>query len=203
MELLRSKIVKCILVLMCVAISWCVFLNKRVLSLKDDNARLKSNQAALVDSVRHYKTSSGKNVASIQTLQVDDSELKEQLNDMSAVVKDLGIKLKRVQQISTSASETKIKATADLKDSIIYVDSSAHKIQAIRYADPWVNVDGILYDKKVSLDISSRDTLYTVLHRVPKKFLFFKYGTKFVKQEIVSSNPHTRITFARTANLVK
>lgn len=195
---IRRLLNKCFPLLIIALIVACTYVYRHTRETRKENARLEKNQAALVDSVRHRKTETGKEVASVQSVTVNNTELKEQFQDLNAIVKDLGLKLKRVQQINKASSETKIKAATDLKDSIIYVDSSA-----IRYSDPWVNVEGILDKKKVSLDIVSRDTLYTVLHRVPKKFLFFKFGTKCIRQEIVSSNPHTRITFARTVLLEK
>lgn len=200
---IRRLLDKCFPFLLIALLIACTYVYRQTKETRKENARLEKNQAALVDSVRHRKTETGKEVASVQSVTVNNTELKEQFQDLNDMVKDLGLKLKRVQQINKASSETKIKAATDLKDSIIYVDSSAYKIQAIRYSDPWVNVEGILDKKKVSMDIVSRDTLYTVLHRVPKKFLFFKFGTKCIRQEIVSSNPHTRITFARTVLLEK
>ena len=42
----------------------------------------------------------------------------------------------------------------------------------------------------------SADTLRQVVHRVPRRFLFIRWGTKALRQEIVSSNPHTRIIYS-------
>ena len=41
----------------------------------------------------------------------------------------------------------------------------------------------------------SVDTLRQVVHRVPRRFLFIRWGTKALRQQIVSSNPHTRIVY--------
>ena len=43
--------------------------------------------------------------------------------------------------------------------------------------------------------IRSVDTLRQVVHRVPRRFLFIRWGTKALRQQIVSSNPHTRIVY--------
>ena len=45
------------------------------------------------------------------------------------------------------------------------------------------------------------DTIKQIVHRVPKKFLFIKYGTKGIKQEVVSKNPHTKIVFTEYREL--
>ena len=51
--------------------------------------------------------------------------------------------------------------------------------------------------------IESVDTLRQIVHRVPRRFLFIRFGTKAVRQEIVSSNPHTRIVYAEYVRFVK
>ena len=40
------------------------------------------------------------------------------------------------------------------------------------------------------------DTLRQAVHRIPRRFLFIRWGTKAHRQEIVSTNPHTRIVYA-------
>ena len=47
--------------------------------------------------------------------------------------------------------------------------------------------------KKFVGQFVSRDSLLYVEHIRPKRFLFFKWGIKERKQEIVSRNPHTII----------
>ena len=75
-------------------------------------------------------------------------------------------------------------------------------LPAIKWKDPWVNVDGIIKpDSTVDLSIQSVDTLFQVVHRVPKKFLFIRYGTKAIRQEITSSNPHTKIVYSEYIEL--
>ena len=44
--------------------------------------------------------------------------------------------------------------------------------------------------------IRSVDTLRQAVHRIPRRFLFIRWGTKALRQEIVSTNPHTRIVYA-------
>ena len=118
-------------------------------------------------------------------------------------IEDLNIKLKRVQAATTTATQTKVEIKTVIRDSIIYVDSSRiATLPAIKWQDPWVKVDGIIMpDSTVDLSIQSVDTLYQVVHRVPKKFWFIRYGTKAIRQEITSSNPHTKIVYSEYIEL--
>jgi hypothetical protein len=43
--------------------------------------------------------------------------------------------------------------------------------------------------------IARRDTLVQLVHRVPRKFLFIPFGTKAIRQEVTTKNPHTEITY--------
>jgi hypothetical protein len=64
-----------------------------------------------------------------------------------------------------------------------------------------VSVTGQIKGREVDVDYKSADTLTTVLHRVPKRFLFFRYGTKEVRMTVRSSNPHTHLTYSKSVTL--
>lgn len=172
--------------------------------LRDERERLSGNQTALMDEVEFYKTEAGKSAASVQKLELTKSELEEHCTDLMQTIDQLNIKVKRLETASTTATETDIDISTSVRDSIIYRDTSFIKIQAIDWTDPWVKVKGTLYpDKKLELNINSVDTLIQVVHRVPKKWWFFRWGTKAIRQEIVSSNPHTRIVYTEYIELKK
>lgn len=157
-----------------------------------------------MEEVAFYQTEAGKSAASVQTLELKSAELERYNQDLTKTISDLNIKLKRVEATATTATKTSIEIRTVVKDSIVYVDSSLMKLPAIKWTDPWVDVDGvILPDSTVDLNIQSVDTLYQVIHRVPKKFWFIKYGTKAIRQEIVSSNPHTKIVYSEYIELSK
>lgn len=69
-------------------------------------------------------------------------------------------------------------------------------LRRFRWSDPWVTVEGILGRDSVVCRIESRDTLRQIVHRIPRHFLFIRWGTKALRQEIISSNPHTRIVYS-------
>ncbi|WP_353739197.1 DUF6549 family protein, partial [Muribaculum intestinale] len=57
--------------------------------------------------------------------------------------------------------------------------------------------------RDVELDVVSCDTIKQIIHRVPKKFWFIKWGCKAIRQEVVSTNPHTKITYTEYIELKK
>lgn len=164
-------------------------------NLRRENAVYKANQATLLDSVKLYKTESGRNAASVDKLTLDYKTLEKKFALVKETADELGVKLKRAQSVSTTATETKVEVRTVVKDSIIYRDGKIDSLLAFRWRDPWVGVDGEIRKDSVALSVNSCDTLVQIVHRVPKKFLFFKWGCKAIRQEIVSRNPHTKIVY--------
>lgn len=192
------------LIIACVAlVAVCCSMFGVIQHLQEEKDRLTSNQEALMEDVRYYQDEAGRNAASVQRLELSKSELEAHNKELTQVVDDLNIKLKRVQAATTTATQTKVEIKTIIRDSIVYVDSSRiAKLPVIKWQDPWVNVDGIIMpDSTVDLSIQSVDTLYQVVHRVPKKFWFIRYGTKAIRQEITSSNPHTKIVYSEYIEL--
>lgn len=193
---------KYLFIVILVLLSACAFLvyqNKRV---REDRDRLKSNQTALLQEVESYKTKDGKNAVSIQMLELKRLELEDGRKELLRTISDLKIKLKRVQSVSQTELHTNVAVNTIVKDSIVIVrDSTYIPTLSFKWNDPWVSVEGLIQDKKVDMAISSIDTLTHVVHRVPHKFLFFKWGTKAVRQSITSSNPHTSIVYAEYIQL--
>lgn len=74
-------------------------------------------------------------------------------------------------------------------------------MRLFEWCDHWVEINGIIRRDSVECHVKSVDTLRQVVHRVPRKFLFIKYGTKAIRQEIISSNPHTRIVYSEYIEL--
>lgn len=190
--------IACVILAVACASLWGVNSN-----LRQEKERLTGNQEALMEEVQYYQDEAGRNAASVQRLELSKAELEAYNGELTQRIEDLNIKLKRVQAATTTATQTRVEIKTVIRDSIIYVDSSrVATLPAIKWQDPWVKVDGIIMpDSTVDLSIQSVDTLYQVVHRVPKKFWFIRYGTKAIRQEITSSNPHTKIVYSEYIEL--
>lgn len=167
-----------------------------------EKQRLSNNQEALLSDVDHYKTESGKNAASVQKLELTKSELEKYNVDLKETISDLNLKINRIQAAATTATQSNYKIKTVVKDSIVYRDIPV-KLQRIDFRDPYIDLTGTIDSGTFSGDITTRDTLVQIIHRVPKKFLFIKYGTKAIRQEVVSKNPYSKIVYTEYIELKK
>lgn len=165
-----------------------------------EKKRLANNQEALLTDVEYYKTESGKNAASVLKLELSKSELERHCQDLTKTVDDLNIKISRIQSASTTVTKTEVEIQTVVRDSIVYRDLPI-SIKVINWRDPWIKLNGVLDGDTFSAKIESVDTLQQVVHRIPKKFLFIKWGTKAIRQEVVSSNPHSKIVYTEYIEL--
>lgn len=199
--------------------------------LRDERAehrRVQSNNEVLTDSVEFYRTASGKHAASRQVLELRASELERYNAQLAATVRELRIKARRLEAAAMTATRTEVQITAPLEsagpqltawekygagvrraaDSVkVALDrefSGLPKVpeaKVFRWSDRHVSVDGMIRADSVSCHVESIDTLQQVVHRVPRRFLFIRWGTKAVRQEVVSSNPHTNIVYTEYIEL--
>lgn len=193
------KFIICTYIILIVA---SVFMIGKVRSLKKERDRLENNQTALLSDMEFYKTESGKNAASVQKLELTKSELEKHCQDLTQTVQDLGIKVKRLQSAATTVTKTEVEIKTVVRDSIVYRDRPVI-LKTINWKDPWIKLDGILDGEDFSAKIQSIDTLSHIAHRVPKKFLFFRFGTKAVRLEVVNKNPHSQIVYTEYIELKK
>ena len=169
-----------------------------VIGLRKERAekeRFKANQTALLAQVDTLTTENGKHAADVLKLSLTVDELKQTNAALKKTTDDLGIKLKRVQSASTTGVKTEVKFITQVRDSIVCRDSIVVPVKAFMWRDPWTDVTGVIERDSVDLLVSSVDTLTTIVHKVPHKFWFIKWGCKAIKQTVVSSNPHTKITY--------
>lgn len=180
----------------------------------DENKRLRRNQEALTSEIEHYKSENGDAVATIQALELHLAEFKRMRQRDTERIKELNIALQRVESIAATSTSTRLTIEAPLHDTTVArtdlcstlttrmgFEPILDKGEGFEWSDKWVTVKGVLLNEKVECTIESVDTLHQVLHRVPRKFLCFRFGTKAIRQEIISTNPHTKVVYAEYIEL--
>ena len=160
--------------------------------------RLAYNQTVLFDSVRIYRTRLGEAAASVAALQLECSEYSRMHSDDTRRIRQLGLQLRRIESVATTAVETRTEIrTAAIRDTVFIGDS----IRTFSWSDGWTSVEGVVSGDSAICRVMGVDTLRQIVHRVPRRFLFIRYGTRGIRQEIVAANPHNRIVAAEYVEL--
>lgn len=171
--------------------------------LRNENNRLKNNHTALAQKIEHYKSALGEEVASAQILRLKCGEYEDLRKADAERIKSLGIKIRRLESAAKSIATTEVDAHTRIRDTIVLRDTVrlydtvryADTLRRFRWNDPWVEIEGEIDGDDVHCNIRSIDTLHQIVHRIPRRFLFIRYGTKAIRQDIFSTNPHTRIAY--------
>ena len=100
------------------------------------------------------------------------------------LIKDLGLKLKQLDAVQTTVTETKDTVKADFNDST----------KVFSYEDNWSHLEFRPCDSTFYYNI--RDSLVTAIHHEYKhKFLWFRWGIKGYKVKHVNFNKNSRIVY--------
>lgn len=185
-------------------------------NMKADRDRLKENQNILLHkgTVEIKQTNTGLSQASVPALTLRSSEFRQSGDTLLQVAQSAGIKTSRITEAATAAATTSVEFKTRVFQTIVHdtvrdtVTRSLTTLLPSRqlqlsWNDPWVSLSGTITDSIFHGSITSVDTLDIIVHRVPKRFLFFRFGCKQVRMDVVSRNPHTQLTYARFLQLIK
>ena len=168
-----------------------------------DRRRLEANQRSLLTDVEYYRTRDSLSAAGVERLTLTNREFRRHAEELERTVEALQLKVRRLQSASRTAVTTAYPVEARLRDTVIVRDTLAvaDTLSRLHYVNPWVTLDGVVAGDLFRGRIESRDTLIQVVHRIPRKFWFIRWGTKAVRQEVTTRNPYSRITYTEYIEL--
>ena len=86
----------------------CAWQGRELTRVKEERTRLLNNQNALLEEIDLYETAEGKSAASVQALQLTCDELRRHYLEKCQEVKDLGLKVSRLQSLSSTSTQTSV-----------------------------------------------------------------------------------------------
>ena len=127
------------------------------------------------------------------------SEFEKYRASDAELIKTLQTKNRELERVTTTQMETINELRATVRDSVVYLpgDTVTTVLHCIEYSDKWVDFDGCIINNTFSGKIITRDSLLITESVQYKRFLNFLWKTKRIKNrefDIVSKNPHTKIT---------
>ena len=159
--------------------------------LSKENNRLEDNQETLMQGAFIFQTQDSLNAIEIERLLLDRKELNKHYSQLIEDARKAGVKDGRIQAISQFGTSTTTQIVTLVKDSVIYLDT----LKCFNFKDEWLKLQGCIKKDSISINYTQEDSLIQIVSRVPKKWWFFRWGTKAIKQTIISKNPRTKLKY--------
>lgn len=171
----------------------------KIEKLTDERNRYRGNTETLLQDVETYKTKDSLNAAKVGVLELKLSEFERYRASDAELIKTLQTKNRELERVTTTQMETINELRATVRDSVVYLpgDTVTTVVRCIEYSDKWVDFDGCIKNNTFSGKIITRDSLLITETVQYKRWLGFLWKTKRIKNrefDIVSKNPHTKIT---------
>lgn len=188
-----------ILLFICALLGAIAFLDSQLQREKKEVSRLSHNNTALMKGMKEYKTKDSLNAATISRLEMTKRELLDNYCDINEQLWAMGIKLKDMKTYSNTGTATSIPIHTIVRDTVILKDT----LKCISWANTWSSLSGCINGATFDGKFENRDSIASVVHIIPKQWLFFKWGVKDIRQDVVCKNPYTKITFQQYIELKK
>lgn len=171
----------------------------RINQLTGERDKYRTNTETLLQDVSRYQTKDSLNAAKVGVLELKLSEFEKYRASDAELIKTLQTKNRELEAVTTAQMETITKLRGTVRDSVVYLpgDTVTTVLRCIEYSDKWVDFDGCIKNNTFSGKIITRDSLLITETVQYKRFLNFLWKTKRIKNrefDIVSKNPHTKIT---------
>ena len=189
MKDILQKILVPIICVLAIILAFLMFLREH-----NEKERYKANQTALLSDVAYYKTENERNVASVRALTLTKSEIETYNKNLAERCDELEISLRRLISANITNMQTDYHLVGELRDSLVLRYNTIDTLRCMDYDDSYLTFSACVDSAGMYVaDIISRDTVTAIVHRIPRRFLFFKFGTKEVRQEVYCANPRTQI----------
>lgn len=166
-----------------------IFLSKQKEKYQNESNRLSQTLRAELKEKKDFIFRDSIKASKIEVLQLTNKELIEYRKQDAKVIEDLKIRKKDVETIGN------ITAKIEIKEKLVFKDS------CFSYNDGWNKAKFCLTND--SLDLQIKDSLGVVISNIPKKFLFFKFGSKGVEVTLIPYNPKAKISYMKFVKIKK
>ena len=171
----------------------------RINQLTGERDKYRTNTETLLQDVSRYQTKDSLNAAKVGVLELKLSEFEKYRASDAELIKTLQTKNRELERVTTTQMETINELRATVRGSVVYLpgDTVTTVLRCIEYSDKWVDFDGCIKNNTFSGKIITRDSLLITETVQYKRWLGFLWKTKRIKNrefDIVSKNPHTKIT---------
>lgn len=174
-----------------------VALSARLKKVTADRNVQRKNVETLFTSVESYKVQDSLQAATIGDLQLTLKQYKQFRAEDAQLISSLKLDNKRLQGVVTTQTESYYQHTAALRDSVKMLITKVPDsikvpiiVKTANFADAWHSLNIVIDGDSLNYRLRTKESLIITNHVVPKKFLWFKFGCKEVRTDVVSKNPY-------------
>lgn len=174
-----------------------VALSARLKKVTADRDVQRKNVETLFTSVESYKVQDSLQAATIGDLQLTLKQYKQFRAEDAQLISSLKVDNKRLQGVVTTQTESYYQHTAALRDSVKMLITKVPDsikvpiiVKTANFSDKWHSLNIVIDGDSLNYRLRTRESLIITNHIVPKKFLWFKFGCKEVRTDVVSKNPY-------------
>ena len=172
-------------------------LSNRLKAVTEERDIQRKNVETLFTDVEDYEVRDSLKAATIADLQLTLSQYKRFREEDADLISDLKVDNKRLQGVVTAQTESYYQHTAALRDSVrmlVARQPDSIKIPILvktaNYSDEWHTLNITIDGDSLNYRLRTRESLIITKHVVPKRFLWFRFGCKEVRTDVVSKNPY-------------
>ena len=192
MKITLDKILVCLLVLLAILL---YISYKTVQRQRKELERQENNITALNAKAVAFRTTAGEYAEEARQLKLEKSELELYNADLNNKVREAGIKIRELKNVTRAETETKV----DTVIKTIHVGN----VRTAKYNDGWNNIEVSAGSDTTKIDFTSVDTLDVIGSVKQKKFLFFKIGKPIQEITVSNKNPKSTIHVNFSADFSK
>ena len=191
-------------ILLVILFVFCAILIRINNTLSSDREKYIQDRTSLLENISFFRTKDSLSAAEVYRLTLDRNEFERKCANLTDLCEDLKIKIKRLKSATSTITKSTYAISAKAVDSIRIIDSVRLVLDTIRcyeYSDSYISFLACNLTDTLNVNIEVCDTIDQLVYKVPRKFLFFKYGCKGIRQSVVSQNPYTKIIYTEYIEL--
>lgn len=178
--------------------------HSKIMQVSAERDLYQMNTQSLMSDIQELRKDSSYQAHQIQALSINIDEYEKYRASDAQVIKDLKLKIKRVSSVSKQQLEVQVPISAPVKDTILIISNKPDTVRTIQYKDPHVSFNGHIKQDSLKAVFQVPVTITQVIHKIPKrKFLWWSWGCKAIKQVIVTNNPYVQLNYAEYIELKK
>lgn len=183
-----------IFIALCI-IGYVITISIECIKLREENITLQTNVNTLIEGAEQYKVNDSLKAATIANLELSISEYRRYKAEDKKLLESLKIDNKRLKGIISTKTESFYMQTTLLRDSVkmLLTPDSIEvpvKMKVASFSDTWHSLNIKIQGDSLNYKLKTKESLLITNHVVPKRFLFFKFGCREVRTEVVSKNPY-------------